>query len=82
MNHESRLPVKAGATATNRSRLNAALAKSQNQMLTANITNRSQANALMAEVRNSAQAAGVNLANKNVNAALTRIMQYQSSLNP
>ena len=82
MSHESRLPVAAGTTVTNRSRLNAALAKSMNQMLVANITNRSQANALMAEVRNSAKAAGVNFANKNVNAALTRIMQYQSSLNP
>jgi len=82
MNHESRLPVAAGTTVTNRSRLNAALAKSQNQMLVANMPNRSQANALMAEVRNSAKAAGVNLANKNVSGALTRIGQYQSSLNP
>jgi hypothetical protein len=81
MNHESRLPVAAGTTVTNRSRLNAALAKSMNQMLTANITNRSQANALMAEVRNSAQAAGVNLAATNVSAALNRIVQHQSRLN-
>jgi hypothetical protein len=82
MSHESRLPVAAGTTVTNRSRLNAALAKSQNQMLVANMPNRSQANALMAEVRNSAKAAGVNLANKNVSGALTRIGQYQSRLNP
>ena len=81
MNHESRLPAKAGATATNRSRLNTALAKSQNQMLATNVTERSQANALMTEIRNAAQAAGVNLKNKNVNAALTRIMNHQSRLN-
>lgn len=82
VNHESRLPVKAGATATNRSRLNAALAKSMNQQLQANIANRNQANALMAEVRNAAQAAGVNLTAPNVNAALSRIIRHQSSLNP
>jgi hypothetical protein len=81
MNHESRLPVKAGATATNRSRLNAALAKSQNQML-GSMTNRAQVNSLMAEVRNSARAAGVNLANKNVSDALNRIMRHLSTLNP
>jgi hypothetical protein len=82
MSHESRLPVKAGTTITNRSRLNAALAKSMNQMLQANIANRNQANALMAEVRNAAQAAGVNLTAPNVNAALSRIIRHQSSLNP
>ena len=81
MNHETRLPVAAGTTVTNRSRLNAALAKSMNQKLVVNITNRTQANALMAEVRNSAQAAGVNLAAPNVSAALNRIMQHQSRLN-
>ena len=81
MNHETRLPVAAGTTVTNRSRLNAALAKSMNQKLVANITNRTQANALMAEVRNAAQAAGVNLAAPNVSAALNRIMQHQSRLN-
>ena len=82
VNHESRLPVKAGTTVTNRSRLNAALAKSMNQQLQANIANRTQANALMAEVRNAAQAAGVNLAAPNVSAALNRIIRHQSSLNP
>jgi len=81
MNHESRLPVKAATTVTNRSRLNAALAKSQNQMLQGSVTNRGQANALMTEVRNAAQAAGVNLSNNNVSAALNRIMQHQSRLN-
>ena len=80
MTHETRLPAKAGTTVPNRSRLNAALAKSMNQQLKANITNRSQVNALMKEVRNAAQAAGVNLKNKNVNAALTRIMTHESSL--
>ena len=81
MTHESRLPLKAGATATNRSRLNAALAKSQNQML-GTMTNRTQVNALMTEIRNAAKAAGVNLKTNNVNAALTRIIRHQSSLNP
>ena len=81
MAHESILPPKAGATATNRSRLNAALAKSQNQML-GSMTNRAQVNTLMTEVRNSARAAGVNLTNKNVSDALNRIMRHLSTLNP
>ncbi len=81
MNHESRLPTKAATTVTNRSRLNAALAKSQNQQLKANITQRNQANSLMAEIRNAAQAAGVNLANKNVSAALNRIKSHKNNLN-
>ena len=82
MNHESRLPVKAGTTVTNRSRLNAALAKSMNQQLQVNVTNRNQANALNKEVRNAAQAAGVNLTAPNVNAALNRITRHKNSLNP
>jgi len=81
MAHESRLPVKAGTTVTNRSRLNAALAKSQNQML-GTMTNRAQVNALLTEVRNAAKAAGVNLSAPNVNTALNRIVRYQSTLNP
>ena len=81
MAHESILPPKAGATATNRSRLNAALAKSQNQML-GSMTNRAQVNTLMNEVRNSARAADVNLTNKNVSDALNRIMRHLSTLKP
>ena len=82
MNHESRLPVKAGTTVTNRSRLNAALSKSQNQMLQASVTTAAEASALNKEVRNAAQAAGVNLTAPNVSAALNRIMRHGSSLNP
>jgi len=80
MRHESRLPVKPGATGSNRSRLNAVLAKANSQKLQSNITTRNQANALAQELRNAAAAAGVNLKNKNVNAALTRIVNHQSRL--
>jgi len=82
MNHESRLPPKAGTNVTNRSRLNAALAKTANNKLLGEVSTRNQANALLAEVRNAAQAAGVNLKNANVNAALNRIIRHQSTLNP
>jgi len=82
INHGSRLPTKPSTTVTNRSRLNAALAKSQNQMLQAAVTTTVEANALNKEVRNAAQAAGVNLKAPNVNAALNRIMRHRSSLNP
>ena len=82
MTHESRLPPKAGTTVTNRSRLNTALAKTANGILQSEISTRNQANALLAEVRNAAQAAGVNLSNKNVNSALNRIIRHQSTLNP
>jgi hypothetical protein len=66
----------------NRTALNAVLAKTTNQKLLANINNRNKAAALEKEVRNAAAAAGVNLSNKNVNAALNRIIRHQSSLNP
>ena len=66
--------------AGNRSRLNAALAKSNNTRLRANINTRAKANALLTEIRNAAQAAGVNLKNRNVNAALNRVLRHQSTL--
>lgn len=63
---------------TPREKLNAALANTTNQKLQANITNRTKANALLARVRKAAVNAQVNLKNKNVNAALNRIVAHQS----